>query len=43
MPSQANYVDKNNLQRNLHIIEDSASECASGDIQEVIVKNLFEI
>ena len=35
---QAIYVDKKNLNKCLHILEYGASGCASGDIEQVIVK-----
>ena len=37
------YVDKHNLKKSLHLLEDSASGCARGDIEQVIVKMLFKI
>ena len=39
MQRQAIYVDKCNLKESLHILKD----LASGDIEHVIVKILFEI
>ena len=35
--SQANFDDKKNSKKNLHILEDSASGVQVGDIEEVIV------
>ena len=34
--------DKNNLKKSLHILEDGASGCASGDIEQIIVKLLLK-
>ena len=43
LQSQASFANKNNLKKNLCILKDGASECASGDIEQVIVKIMFEI
>ena len=42
LQSQAIYVDKNNLKNILHILENGASGCVSGDIEQVNVKILFK-
>lgn len=41
--SQAIHVDKNNLNQILHIQEDGANGCASGDIEQFNFKNLLQI
>ena len=43
LQSQVVYVDKNNLNTSLHILEDGASGCASRDIAQVIVKILIKM
>ena len=36
------YIDIKYLSKNLHILEDAASGCASGDIEQVIVNFCLE-
>ena len=38
---EANYDDQKNFKKSLHILEDGASGVQEGDIEQVIVKNLF--
>lgn len=37
LQNQAFYIDKKNSQKNLHIFKDGASECASGNIEQMVV------
>lgn len=41
--SQKNYAEKENLKKNLNILEDGASGYASSDIEEVILKILLKM
>ena len=43
LQSQAIFVDKTNLKKYIHTLEDNANGCASGRIEQVIVKTLIEI
>lgn len=38
----SSYVDKNNLKRIYLFLEDNASGCASGDIEQIIIKSLIK-
>ena len=43
LPSQALYVDKTNLKKSLHILEDNASDVQVVKNEQVIDKILFQI
>ena len=40
--SQAICVDKNHLKKSLYNLDGGASGCTSGDVEQVIVKILFQ-
>ena len=41
LQSQAVFDDKNNSKKSLHILEDGASGVQVGNIEQVIVQNVF--
>ena len=43
LQSQAIYIKKNKIKQHISIVEDSASGEQVGDIEKIIVKNLFKI
>ena len=42
LQSQENYVNKNNLKKFYMYLEDGASGCVSGDIEQVIFKKWYD-